>query len=232
MQRATDITDAGPATLDGVGEIGECSVLVGELDELVDLAGELAVLGVFGLVDEHADHDRQQPADARVGADAFDLECVVDRDVSGEQRITHHRMIRQESGELAIAGGRRRGDTEGGSEIAGHRPVLVAVAAPVLGDGNQGGAFGGELTGGQFVGSQTLIELGIGRPDTLLDQLAGHDTRVSNWCSIRNLKSYPDQEFCGRFPCFSRRQQRAAGRREPSLRKGPTTSTPSAAGWA
>ena len=200
VQGSVRVGDGRGPPVDGRGEVGERAVLVDLVDELVDVGGEVAQRGVFGDVDEHLDHRREEVADARVGVDAVDLEGVVDGDVPGEQRVADRRVVGEQSGELAVACGRGGRHVQRGPQIAGEGAVLGPVRATMVGDRDQGGAFGGEASQLQLVGAQPFVELGVGRPDARLQELVEHTHNLAEHMFDQQLRN---RRYAGNLPCRS-----------------------------
>ena len=59
----------------------------------------------------------------------FDLQGVVDGDVTGPQRVADLWVGGDQSGELAVTGDRSRPGVDGRPEVGGHRAVIVTEYA-------------------------------------------------------------------------------------------------------
>nr|WP_243839127.1 hypothetical protein [Ilumatobacter fluminis] len=187
VEGATDHMDVSDAFVDVTNQVGERTVLVGELHEIVDPAFQFEMRVMLGELEiDRCDLD-EVVTSSRVGMDPGDLDDLVDTDPTGEQRITERRYKITHLGHPAALRRCAFRQVLRRSQIRDHCALPVEpVGAARRGHRQQCGVFGGESPLFEFVGSDSGIELGIGQREVVLDELGEHDPMVPNMRFVSN----------------------------------------------
>ena len=187
VEGPTDHVDVGDAFVDVADQIGERTVLVGELQEVVDPAFQFEMRVVFGEPEiDRCDLD-EVVTSTRVGVNAGDLDHLIDTHPALEQRIAELRHQIAHLGHPTPLRRRPLRQVGGRSQIRRHRALTVhPIRAPSRRHRQQRRMLGSEPTLSEFVVPNGRIELGIGQHEVVLDELGEHDPWVPNWSSIYN----------------------------------------------
>jgi len=191
VQTATHDVRRRRPVLDVRGEVGERTVLIGQVDETVDRGAQIVVRVVLGRTKEDRRHRREVSSRTRIAMDPSDLDHLHHADMTSHQRISQLRRLGTHRGQRPPPGRIGRRGVPRRPQVPLHRAMPIhPVHAPMLRHRQPGRLTGLQLAQRQLTHTQLLVQLGVGIRHRFLEQLSehtGYPTRsyVRYQCLIR-----------------------------------------------